>query len=112
MPDLGTGHLCACGYNKETQALERLADKLGLASQIDAIDRLACQRPESFARIVAQFSCGAASAVATKLALAQHGDRCVIVNAYVKNEHPDNRIVLRIQTQTNIRVENKLRKKR
>lgn len=42
-------------------------------------------------RIVCQFSCGAASAVATKLALAEHGDRCVIVNAYVKNEHPDNR---------------------
>lgn len=29
-------------------------------------------------RIVCQFSCGAASAVATKLALAEHGDRCVI----------------------------------
>ena len=42
-------------------------------------------------RIVCQFSCGAASAVATKLALAQHGDKCVIVNAYVKQEHPDNR---------------------
>ena len=42
-------------------------------------------------RIVCQFSCGAASAVATKLALAQHGDKCVIVNAYLKNEHPDNR---------------------
>ncbi len=42
-------------------------------------------------RIVCQFSCGAASAVATKLALAQHGDRCVIVNAYVKQEHEDNR---------------------
>ena len=42
-------------------------------------------------RIVCQFSCGAASAVATKLALAQHGDRCEIINAYLKNEHPDNR---------------------
>lgn len=42
-------------------------------------------------RIVCQFSCGAASAVATKLALSQHGDKCVIVNAYVKQEHPDNR---------------------
>jgi hypothetical protein len=42
-------------------------------------------------RIVCQFSCGAASAVATKLALAQYGDRCVIVNAYIEEEHPDNR---------------------
>lgn len=42
-------------------------------------------------RIVAQFSCGAASAVATKLALAQYGERVVIVNAYIKNEHPDSR---------------------
>jgi hypothetical protein len=42
-------------------------------------------------RIVCQFSCGAASAVATKLALAQYGDRCVIVNAFIKEEHEDNR---------------------
>jgi hypothetical protein len=42
-------------------------------------------------RIVCQFSCGAASAVATKLALAQYGERCVIINAYLKNEHSDNR---------------------
>lgn len=42
-------------------------------------------------RIVCQFSCGAASAVATKLALAQYGERCVIVNAYLENEHKDNR---------------------
>ena len=42
-------------------------------------------------RIVCQFSCGAASAVATKLALAQYGDRCVIVNAFIEEEHEDNR---------------------
>lgn len=42
-------------------------------------------------RIVCQFSCGAASAVATKLALAQYGNRCEVINAYLKNEHPDNR---------------------
>jgi hypothetical protein len=42
-------------------------------------------------RIVCQFSCGAASAVATKLALAQYGERCVIVNAFLANEHEDNR---------------------
>lgn len=41
-------------------------------------------------RIVCNFSCGAASAVATKLALAQHPE-AVIVNAFLKNEHADNR---------------------
>lgn len=41
-------------------------------------------------RIVCQFSCGAASAVATKLTLAQHPD-AVIVNAFLVNEHEDNR---------------------
>ena len=41
-------------------------------------------------RIIAQFSCGAASAVATKLAIAEHKD-VLIVNAFVKQEHPDNR---------------------
>lgn len=44
-------------------------------------------------RIVCQFSCGAASAVATKLAIAQYSEthEVVIVNAYLANEHPDNR---------------------
>lgn len=43
-------------------------------------------------RIVCQFSCGAASAVATKLALAQYAGRdIVITNAFLKEEHPDNR---------------------
>src|SRR6185312_16207824 len=44
-------------------------------------------------RIVCQFSCGAASAVATKLALAQYGAThdVQIINAFVKEEHPDNR---------------------
>lgn len=42
-------------------------------------------------RIVCQFSCGAASAVATKLAIAEYGDRVIIVNAFVAEEHPDNR---------------------
>lgn len=44
-------------------------------------------------RIICQFSCGAASAVATKLALAQFGDThdVQILNAFVKEEHPDNR---------------------
>lgn len=44
-------------------------------------------------RIVCQFSCGAASAVATKLALSQYGStRDVrIINAFLKEEHEDNR---------------------
>jgi len=42
-------------------------------------------------RILCQFSCGAASAVATKLAIAQHGDSCVILNAEIAEEHSDNR---------------------
>lgn len=41
-------------------------------------------------RIVCQFSCGAASAVATKLAIAQHGN-VQIVNAFLMEEHADNR---------------------
>lgn len=41
-------------------------------------------------RIVCQFSCGAASAVATKLAIAQHGDRAVVLRAFLLNEHDDN----------------------
>ena len=41
-------------------------------------------------RIVCQFSCGAASAVATKLAIAQHG-AVEIINAFLKEEHTDNR---------------------
>lgn len=44
-------------------------------------------------RIVCQFSCGAASAVATKLALAQYGSThdVQILNAFVLEEHEDNR---------------------
>jgi hypothetical protein len=43
-------------------------------------------------RIVCHFSCGAASAVATKLALAEFGPRRVVIfNAFVVEEDPDNR---------------------
>jgi len=47
----------------------------------------------SAGRIVCQFSCGAPSAVAAKLTLAQHGaTRDVhIINAFLQNEHADNR---------------------
>lgn len=43
-------------------------------------------------RIVCQFSCGAASAVATKLALAQYGatHEVRIINAFLQEEHADN----------------------
>lgn len=41
-------------------------------------------------RIVCQFSCGAASAVATKLTLTQHPE-ALILNAFIKNECSDNR---------------------
>ena len=44
------------------------------------------------ARFVCHFSCGAASAVATKLILAeQPPNNVVIVNAFLKEEHEDNR---------------------
>lgn len=44
-------------------------------------------------RIVCQFSCGAASAVATKLAIAQYSasHEVHIVNAFLQEEHEDNR---------------------
>lgn len=43
-------------------------------------------------RIVCQFSCGAASAVATKLTLAQYPrERILIVNAFIVEEDSDNR---------------------
>ncbi len=48
-------------------------------------------------RIVCWFSCGAASAVATKLAIAENAGRLPLVIAYteVAEEHPDNRRFLR-----------------
>lgn len=44
-------------------------------------------------RIVCQFSCGAASAVATKLAIAKYGAThdVQIINAFLQEEHEDNR---------------------
>lgn len=46
-------------------------------------------------RIVAQFSCGAASAVATKIAIDRWGDRVCVINAFVADEDDDNRRFLR-----------------
>jgi hypothetical protein len=45
-------------------------------------------------RVVCWFSCGAASAVAAKLALAKHPD-AVVAYCWVKEEHPDNMRFLR-----------------
>lgn len=43
-------------------------------------------------RMVCQFSCGAASAVATKLILSEYpAEQVFIVNAFIKEEHEDNR---------------------
>src|SRR6266571_3496211 len=43
-------------------------------------------------RIVCHFSCGAASAVATKLTLMEHSPANVaIINAFIQEEHSDNR---------------------
>lgn len=49
-------------------------------------------------RFVCQFSCGAASAVSTKIVLYEHrqgygqsSDQVLILNAFIKEEHPDNR---------------------
>jgi len=43
-------------------------------------------------RIVCHFSCGAASAVATKLILAEYDPaQVVIFNAFIQEEHADNR---------------------
>src|ERR1700693_1069995 len=43
------------------------------------------------ARKVCQFSCGAASAVATKLTLAKYPGEVEIINAFIVEEHTDNR---------------------
>ena len=44
-------------------------------------------------RYVCKFSCGAASAVATKLAIGAYGlaYEVLVVNAFLREEHPDNR---------------------
>lgn len=46
---------------------------------------------ESYGRVVCRFSCGAASAVATKLALKRHPDGEVVIHySDTRSEHPDN----------------------
>lgn len=42
-------------------------------------------------RVVSRFSCGAASACATKLAIERHGVAVHIINAFVADEDADNR---------------------
>ena len=54
------------------------------------IDSLQEQFPKRSGRILAQFSCGAASAVATKLAIEKYGDAVEIYYCDTGSEHPDN----------------------
>lgn len=45
-------------------------------------------------RVIAWFSCGAASLVMSKMTIEKYGDRCVVVNCDMRNdEHPDNQRV-------------------
>lgn len=54
--------------------------------------QLPSENADAPSRIVCHFSCGAASAVATKLTLASEpAARVEILNAFIENEHPDNR---------------------
>lgn len=46
---------------------------------------------EELPRIVVWFSCGAASAVAARLAVKEYGDRCVVVYCDTGGEHPSNK---------------------
>lgn len=48
-------------------------------------------RPDKRSRVISWFSCGAASAVATKLAIEKYGDRAVVAYPDPKGEHPDNK---------------------
>lgn len=66
-----------------------------LASSEAALSAEASLKQSEGSRIVCQFSCGAASAVATKLSVAEYGNRAVIVNAFIQEEHPDNRRFLK-----------------
>ena len=47
--------------------------------------------PSASSRVVNWFSCGAASALATKLSIEKYGDRSVVVYTDPKGEHPDNK---------------------
>ena len=46
--------------------------------------------PELVGKKIAWFSCGAASAVASKLAIKEFGDACEVVYLETNSEHPDN----------------------
>lgn len=51
---------------------------------------------KSMRRVLCHFSCGAASAVATKLAINKYGkDRVEVLNIHIKEEHPDNQRFLK-----------------
>ena len=60
---------------------------------LGGISRLDLLAGIKMTRILCQFSCGATSAVAVKLALAKYKVEAevIVLNAYIWNEHPDNR---------------------
>ena len=69
---------------KERRFLDKLDEHVDLVRAIS-------EPKNPTGRVVIWFSCGAASAVAAKLALQEYGDRCVVVYCDVMNtEHPDN----------------------
>jgi hypothetical protein len=53
---------------------------------IEMLEKAECGSP----RVIAWFSCGDASAVSTKLAQHQYGQRVTIVRTVIDSEHPDN----------------------
>jgi hypothetical protein len=63
--------------------------ELDHAYPVDTPDRYRWYMNES--RVICRFSCGAASAVATKLAIERYGDRVRVINAFVADEDDDNR---------------------
>ena len=90
-----------CGGRSQTRQRRQPAQRAALAQSALPGPRGACRRRPAAAggamsRLVCQFSCGAASAVATKLTLADNQpDEVIIVNAFIREEHEDNRRFLR-----------------
>lgn len=58
---------------------------------VDQLRLFEVPQPSAESRVVSWFSCGAASAVATKLSIDKYGDRVVVAYTDPKGEHPDNR---------------------
>lgn len=54
------------------------------------LDAMSCSSLRRSGRVIARFSCGAASAVATKLAIEKYGDAVEIFYTDTRSEHDDN----------------------